>query len=307
MGHIDNVCFKKHSFPIKPFPNKKSCSHYGKTGHTVDMCYKKHGFPPGHKLYNGKNLLSRNQDSAGDNQGETFYHEMSLTKQQYQALLALVNPNTDDAIVSTPQIGSLISSSLDTGKTILHFDSAADTSTITWILDSSAIDHVTWTPTDLPPNKQAISCKWGYKTKHKDDGTIDRFKALLVAKGYTQLEGIDYFDPFSSIVKLTTVRLILSLAAAKNWPLRQLDVNNAFLHGDLIEEVYMQSLPGVHVSSYNKVACNSAGIHLSQRKYVMDLLSETGMLVAAPISIPTSFSIKDSSEGDQLIDPTTFR
>jgi Reverse transcriptase (RNA-dependent DNA polymerase) len=110
-------------------------------------------------------------------------------------------------------------------------------------LDALALNN-TWSLVLLSEASNVIGCKWIYKTKRKSDGSIDRYKARLVAKGYTQEEGIDFTETFSSVIKPTTIQLVLNIVVTQQWCIRQLDVNNAFLHGELQEDIYMAQPTG---------------------------------------------------------------
>ena len=119
--------------------------------------------------------------------------------------------------------------------------------------DEALTKNGTWEVVDLPKGKRPVGWKWVFTVKYESDGTVERYKARLVAKGFTQKYGMDYKETFAPVAKLNTIRVLLSVAANLDWPLFQMDIKNAFLNGNLQEEVYMSSPPGFEERGSNRV------------------------------------------------------
>ena len=97
---------------------------------------------------------------------------------------------------------------------------------------------------NLPKGRKAIDNKWVFKIKRKPDGTVDRYKARLVVRGFSQIEGVDFFETFSPVARFDTIRALLSLAVNENLVLKQFDIKTAFLNSNLEEEIFMKQPAG---------------------------------------------------------------
>lgn len=114
----------------------------------------------------------------------------------------------------------------------------------------------TWDLVAVSEQMNVVGCRWVFTIKYNSDDTIDKYKARIVAKGYHQQQGVDFGDPFSAVIKSTTIRIVLGLAVNNDWPVRQIDVNTAFLQGHLHEEVFMSQPTGFSDSDGPNHVCH---------------------------------------------------
>ena len=173
----------------------------------------------------------------------------------------------DCAFISelTPIVASAISDSRDDPSTVKEAQSRSD-----WPLWQQAMDREmktlkdagTWETVPRPTGRNIVGSKWVFRIKRKADGTIDKYKARLVARGFTQIYGTDYFETYSPVAKLSSLRTILALAVHEDWDIDCFDFDGAYLNGELgkDEDIYMKNPP-----SYNED--NDTVKHLKKSLY----------------------------------------
>ena len=125
-----------------------------------------------------------------------------------------------------------------------------------------------WDLVPTSPRKKAIGCSWIYKVKCNADGSVNRYQAQLVAKGYAQTHGFDYEETFALMAKMTTIRTVIALVVAKEWHFHQMDVkNDAFLQCELDKEVYMVQPPGFKSNPHNQRCADSKGLSTASSRH----------------------------------------
>ncbi|KMQ72766.1 hypothetical protein BPMI_02479c [Candidatus Burkholderia pumila] len=117
------------------------------------------------------------------------------------------------------------------------------------------LQNHTWELVDLPLSCKPLGSKWVFRKKLKPDGSVDKYKARLVIKGYSQKESLDYFDTYSSESRINSIRLVVAIAALKNLKIHQIDVKTIFLNGDLDEKIYMEQPEGFVAPGTEKKVC----------------------------------------------------
>ncbi|KAE8693687.1 hypothetical protein F3Y22_tig00110794pilonHSYRG00085 [Hibiscus syriacus] len=161
----------------------------------------------------------------------------------------------------------------------------------------------TWTLTTLPEDQTVVGCKWLFKVKSNSDGSVQRYKARLVAKGFSQIPGYDFKETFSPVIRFSTFNTILAIAVNNGWTLRHIDINNAFLNGDLLEDVYMQQPSGFEeVNEHGKpFVCKLQkalyGLRQAPRNWHVKLKQNLVQMEFMVSRVDPSLFLKRSSQG----------
>ncbi|MCO5601917.1 hypothetical protein L7F22_056043 [Adiantum nelumboides] len=168
----------------------------------------------------------------------TSWHPFITT----QASVAFSDNDFDSLLLVAETIGEIFLDEALSGPEASSWRQAMDSKY------QSLMANGTWQLVPAPPNRKLVTCKWLLRKKFHADGSVSRYKAQLVARGFTQIPGMDYSETFSPVLRITSFRVLIAIAALFGFLLHQMDVRTAFLNGDLQEEIYMSQPDGGYTS-----------------------------------------------------------
>ena len=249
-------------------PQKKWCAYCRKTGHTIDKCFKRN------KANKSKDsspnipppvLRSSNRFRAPNPWLNRVYYDLRKGERSAEPNILgnASNEKSNSAIFKGP---STVSQAIESS------DSDAWTDAMQQEYDS-LIKNDTWDLVPLPPNRKPISTRWIFKVKQHADGSIDRFKARFVVRGYSQVEGIDYDETFAPVGRFGSLRVLLAIACQENLEIHMMDVDSAFLNGVITEDIYITQPKGFINANHPDYVCKlkKSLYRLKQALYVWNI------------------------------------
>ncbi|KAF3684374.1 putative tyrosyl-DNA phosphodiesterase 2-like [Capsicum annuum] len=175
-------------------------------------------------------------------------------------------------------------------------------------IDSILRNH-TWELVDLPPRNKSLGSKWIFKRKIKAVGTIDKYKARLVVKGLKQKKGLDYFDTYSPVTRITSIRMLIALAAVYDLQIHQMDVKTTFINEDLEEEIYMEQPEGFVVPGKKNKVCKLTkslyGLKQAPKQWHAKFdqtIRDISDINATKLMPESKFDMKDLGVADVILD-----
>jgi hypothetical protein len=163
----------------------------------------------------------------------------------------------------------------------------------------------TWELVPKPEGVNIIGCKWVYKVKRDQNGDVSRYKARLVAQGFTQVPGVNYIDTFAPVAKFSMLRILLALAAQEDLEVHQMDMKNAYLNGKLTETIYMRQPPGFinanHPKHMCRLVCSLYGLRQSGRVWYQTLTNAFKDLGFAVCMVDHAVFISHGKEGKVIV------
>uniref|UniRef100_A0A2N9I6E8 CCHC-type domain-containing protein n=1 Tax=Fagus sylvatica TaxID=28930 RepID=A0A2N9I6E8_FAGSY len=236
----------------------------------------------------------------------------------YQVNVYLVEGNREKVLNKFSFVGNIEKDPNTYNEVMASRDAAFWREAVNDEMDS-ILSKNTWVLVDLPPGSNTIGCKWVFRRKYRTDGSIQTFKIRLVAKGFRQREGIDYFDTYAPVARITSIRVLIALASIYKLVVHQMDVKTAFLNWNLDEEVYMDQPEGFVLPGNERKVSNGFKHNGADKCVYSKFTAEYGVIVCLYVDdmlifgtnmlgvcetkkyLASMFKMKDFNEADTIL------